>query len=256
MKNFQKFKLKLTHLRETFYEWSLRANVNCYVKIFQYNHCLAKLFWLMILTISVCLTAWVISWSILIYLDYGVTSQIGVVYEMPTEFPAVTFCDTNPFTSSQANAQFWSWFGNEYLDLQTTYKKAKMLVSNPSYGDENRKQMGFGLDTIFCLYKNEYCTNDLHWYWDFDYGNCFHFNVGRNYNGNRVETKRATVEGTKNGLLIEIYPILNKNYEWTRYMEQGMIVFVHNSSFKPLITDAVFLKVFQIFLDFLLQYFF
>ena len=39
-----------------------------------------------------------ISWNITGYLEYGVTSQIGVVYEQPTQFPAVTFCRSFPFT--------------------------------------------------------------------------------------------------------------------------------------------------------------
>jgi len=237
-KNFKRF----SHIKETFLEWSLRANANCYVKIFQYNHFLAKLFWLLILAISLSITAWIISWTIFSYLEYGVTSQIGIVYETPTDFPAVTFCNTNPFTTIQASNQFYTWFDNNYLDLLTTDKEAKMLAANSSYGDDKRKQLGLNINQISCWFINEMCTNDLHWYWDYDYGNCFQFNVGLNYTGDKIEKKQATVEGTNNGLQIKINSLVHSN-ELTRNFEEGMIVFIHNSSFRPLITDAVFLKV-------------
>jgi hypothetical protein len=233
------------HLKEIFLEWSLRTNIDCYVKIFQYkNNIFAKLIWLSILIISACLTAWIILRTITTYLSYNVTSQIAVYYEIPTEFPAVTMCDTNPFSSTQAEDQFYTWFGTNWFDLDTNEKQAKMLASSPSYSDVDRRQLGLNEKQIFCMYNNQYCTYDLNWYWSYEYGNCFQFNVGLNLTKDKIGTKKnqAHAEGINYGLQIFI-PTLTNNNSWTRYYDSGMVVFIHNSSFRPLMTDAVFLKV-------------
>ena len=233
------------HLKEIFLEWSLRANVNCYVKIFQYkNNIFAKLMWLSILILSACITAWMIVRTITNYLSYNVTSKIAVNYEIPTEFPAVTMCDTNPFSSTQAQDQFYAWFGTNWLDLETNEKQAKMLASSPSYSNTQRRQLGLNENQIFCFYNNQYCTYDLNWYLSYEYGNCFQFNVGLNLTKDKIGTKKnqAHAEGINNGLQIYISALMNNN-SWTRYYDSGIIVFIHNSSFRPLMTDAVFLKV-------------
>ena len=73
-------------------------DLNVYNKVFDYDNVLVRFFWLVILLASLAVTGWVISWNITGCLEYGVTSQIGVVYEQPTQFPAVTFCRSFPFT--------------------------------------------------------------------------------------------------------------------------------------------------------------
>ena len=99
MKEKDKKKIKWNILKETFIEFSQRTDINAYGKIFEYENYLVKFLWSIVLLGSLGVTAWVLSWSVLEYSQYGVVSQIGVVYENPTEFPAVTFCDNNPFTT-------------------------------------------------------------------------------------------------------------------------------------------------------------
>ena len=95
-------KSKRALLQETFVEFSKRSDVNGYVKIFEYENVFIKVIWFLVLLGSLFITGYVLSWSVLAYLDYGVSSQIGLVYELPTEFPAVTLCDSNPFISKQS----------------------------------------------------------------------------------------------------------------------------------------------------------
>ena len=114
------------------------------MKIFEYENRFVKLLWLIVLLVSLGITAWVVSWNVLAYLDYEVVSQICVVYETPTEFPAVTFCDNNPFTTGllpfDTNKDYDSlemFLNNDWLHL------GKMAASSPFYGDENRKRLVF-----------------------------------------------------------------------------------------------------------------
>ena len=78
----------------------------------------------------------------------------------------------------------------------------KMMTSDPSYGDEKRKLLGlniaqinaFSLQSIiypYCLYNNKDCSSDLHWYWHYDYGNCFQFNVGLNFSDSPIDLKMS-----------------------------------------------------------------
>ena len=93
-------KRKFDILKETFVEFCQRTDTNAIGKIFEYENFFVKCIWLIVLLGSLSLTGWVMSWSVLAYLQYDVVSQIGVVYETSTEFPAVTFCDSNPFTTN------------------------------------------------------------------------------------------------------------------------------------------------------------
>jgi len=74
-----------------------------------------------------------------------------------------------------------------------------MSAADPSYGDENRKQLGLNINQItngwiqYCIYNNTNCGDDLHWYWSYDYGNCFQFNVGLNYTNDFIERKQSNV---------------------------------------------------------------
>ena len=92
-------KSKLNEIKETFILWCERSDVNGISKIFDYENSYIRFFLLVIFLVSLGVTAWILSWSIFLYLEYGVVSKIGVVYEQPTEFPAVTICDNDLFTT-------------------------------------------------------------------------------------------------------------------------------------------------------------
>ncbi len=86
-------------LKETFILWCENSDVNGLSKIFKYESILIRFFLFTILLASFCMTAWIMCLSIVAYLQYGVVSQIGVIFEQPAEFPAVNFCDNEQFTT-------------------------------------------------------------------------------------------------------------------------------------------------------------
>ena len=118
-----------------------------------------------------------------------------------------------------------------------------MTTSNPSYGDENRKRLGFNISLFnYCSYGEINCNlNDFHWYWSYEYGNCWQYNSGLNINNEKIDFKSTRLEGKDNGLYIVIFPLITENKFMTTW-DTGLIVFVHNSSYKPSSVDAVYVK--------------
>ena len=96
-------KKKWDKVKETCLEWSLRSNLDSFVKIFEYkDNLFAKFIWGVILFFLSGITFWSISKIILEYFNYEVVSKIQVIYENPTKFPTITICDNNPFTTIQS----------------------------------------------------------------------------------------------------------------------------------------------------------
>jgi hypothetical protein len=232
-------KSKTESLKEIFVEFSRRTNVDCYSKIFEYNSIFIKLIWIVILVTSLGFTSYLLVSNVNNYLNYDVTTKIGSYYELPTEFPAVTFCNSNAFTTFQAQFLFWQYINDWGWEI--AYNMIFMRTSSPSYGDDDRKQLGLSIDQISCIYNNMDCKNDLHWYWSYDYGNCFQFNTGLNSTGNFIDKTQVNVEGPLRGLHIYINPFKNYNY-YTGTNDFGVVVFVHNSSLKPTSSDIVYLQ--------------
>ena len=89
---------------------------------------------------------------------------------------------------------------------------------------------------IQCTYNLVNCTYDLHWFWSWEYGNCWQFN------SNLTDYKKAFRSGKNFGLNIQVFLINNNNIITT--FDDGVIVFVHNSSFGP--SHEVFIKLGEI----------
>ena len=242
-------KSKISVLKETFLEWSLTVDINCYAKAFEYkNNLLIQLVWMLILLASTGATFWLISLSIIDYLKFDIVTQTNMIHEVPTKFPAVTFCNNDPFMSEYAQALYEEVgkangfaFSNQVVNDFNFLIKIK--AASPAYGDENRKKLGFEQSVILsCKYNEKKCGDDLHWYYSFEFGNCWQYNSGFNISNHRIPVKDAILEGKEYGLSFVAYPMLyNKNKYMTTW-DNGMVVFIHNSSFKPFSSDAIFVK--------------
>jgi hypothetical protein len=173
--------------------------------------------WLLILLGSTGATFYFISKSVIDYLKYEVVSQTNVVSENPTDFPTVTFCDNNPFTTKEyPDTDFADPRNEDFEGVKSWIQLGLMLASSPLYDDEYRKKLGLNIDRInsinkpflpdyeSCSFNGIDCSNDLHWYWDYDYGNCYQFNVGLNQSNRKIEKRKAFGKGPSFGLLINI----------------------------------------------------
>jgi len=246
-------KTKRTLLKETFVEFSKRTSVNAYGKIFVYENAFVQITWLLILLASLSLTAYVVASNLLTYL-MSTVSQTEIVNETPTEFPAVTFCDNNPFTTKEfPDTDFADPRNEDFEGVKSCIQLGLRLASSPLYDDEYRKKLGLNIERInsinkpflpdyeSCSFNGIDCSNDLHWYWDYDYGNCYQFNVGFNLSKHSIELKKSNRAGSSSGLQVNVVPLTNSQLITSLY-PSGMVVFVHNASMRPLKSSGIFIE--------------
>jgi hypothetical protein len=203
---------KISLLLDTFVQWSSSCDNNCYTKVFEYKSVVARILWLFILCASTFFTFYLIDVSIVNYLNYEVVTQIQVNTDtaMTTLFPAITLCDRNPFKTSVAEDFFYNtsdehningYDGYDIFEQFQVTTLMRMAAANPSYGDENRKKLGFAAYQVYsCTYNgNVDCTKDLKWYYMFEYGNCVQFNV------NETNLTKAQKPGEQFGIVFKIW---------------------------------------------------
>ena len=126
--------------------------------------------------------------SIVDYLSYEVVTQIRVVYERPTQFPAITICDNEAFKTYDAQILYekiatQSGHNMKYISKvnETLNLLVKMYVASSHMSDDERKKLGFKRSLIMlCRYFNDACDDSLHWFYSYFYGNCWQFNAGYN----------------------------------------------------------------------------
>jgi hypothetical protein len=71
-----------------------------------HNNAFLKLVWLLVLIGCACICVLLVVKSVKEYLQYDVTTHIRVFSEQRSEFPVITICSDNPFTSSFADDLF------------------------------------------------------------------------------------------------------------------------------------------------------
>ena len=193
-------------LKKIFFDWSESVDINCYNKMMEYRASGhkwlggAQLSWLVILLASTGATIWLISLSVIDFLNYDVVTQTNLVYELPTQFPSITFCENDAFTTYDSQLLY------EQMAKILNYTQVnivnddlnhlvQMAAANPAFGDANRKKLGYlNRSIVFtCKYNKISCKNDLHWYYSFEFGNCWQFNVGLNTTDQQIEVNTICI---------------------------------------------------------------
>ena len=225
---------KIQH-KSTLVSWCEKSDVNGLSKIFEYENVFVRFVLFILLLVSLGFTAWFMSWSILDYFERDIVSKIQAVYEKPTEFPAVTFCDSQPFTTQQS-FDFVNDFHNspDCKAHNCSKHQASLKVFESFKSDEKRKQLGLNLNQISCYFNNNPCTANLNWLWNYDYGSCFQFNVDVNRGIKNDPVAMSNVAGRDYGLRLTITNFTSPNITKVGvYNGLGMIVYVHNRTLQP-----------------------
>jgi hypothetical protein len=231
-------------------EWSLLTKFDCYSKIFQTKSFLLQFIWLSLFLIFTAFTAFFVSKNILDYLEHETISKIEIINEKPTEFPTVTICNANPFTSDIAESLISKIMELNYngkniddftpdeifTNFSDVYELTKMYASQKQYGDSNRKLLGNSFQIYKCLFNNQKCSIDDEFapYFMYTYGNCLQFN-----NGIKSTSIHSTMtEGPSNGLTLTLYLTPNENF-YPNFDGDGLKLFIHNKSFPPRLSDEI-----------------
>jgi hypothetical protein len=246
---------KCSRVKNAFLEWSQSVTYHCFPKIFKENtHFLMRFIWAFTFLALDILTFIVLTKIVQAYFQYDVVSTIQSVNEIPTQFPTVTICNADPFTTNKAQTFIEQLFlktcGKNLSSMNYTeavelindrsdnfYQIVKSNAANPDYGDENRKMLGFVMKSHLknCLFSGLPCDweNDFHWYYNFDYGNCFQFNANLNMSNKERDAsnlKYSLLTGDKYGLRLRLFVTNENKYSLSRI--HGLKVFIHNQSLK------------------------
>jgi hypothetical protein len=170
------------------------------------------------------------------------------------EFPTVTFCNSNPFTTRKAQSLIknvsLNWLNTNidtfnFLDslqqMPTAIELTKMFAASHLYTDEMRKELGFSLiNNAFQFSFNGQDLNktQFHWYYSYDYGNCFQFNSGLDQENNVIQLKESLAEGEAHSLQVAVF-IQNQNLYMIPSYSNGLKVFIHNHTFEPSSSEGV-----------------
>ncbi|RNA40663.1 acid-sensing ion channel 1-like isoform X1 [Brachionus plicatilis] len=171
------------------------------------------------------------------YLEYNVVVKMERAQPELLEFPAVTFCNINPYDYTiEENYKIASDYLNEsFLSNDTNLKTCNRKTRNQlRYGISNLE--GFELEKmlISCEYDRKPCNlqNIVSQDPDF-FGNCFTFNFGKDADGKSIPIEEAKQPGLLNGLQIQLF-IGPREYQPCWEEKYGAVVVVHNQTSLPL----------------------
>jgi hypothetical protein len=191
------------------------SSIHAFPNIVQNKFKSIKLVWAVCFLISSAACAYFITITLTEYLQFDVVSKSTIKYVSKIDFPIISICDSGAF-STQYATEFMienNIFDPNFSDIDFTKtsnhifrdfftKRYKTLTFSKIQNESIQKNMGRKLDFILitCFFNYFECnlTQDFDNYYDFNYGNCFRYNSGKNI-------KQLTQNGIGYGLLIELF---------------------------------------------------
>ena len=248
-------------VKKTFTEFMTTTPIHGLPQLMNTKTWYMKIFWIIFIGALFGFGIWLVVKAITDYLEHPVVSEVQENIETQMEFPAVTFCNLDPFATQYAidhvEAKLISVFNLSMNDLiqptWATYSNLKKYqnfilndISDPSYNVSTKQKFGVSLDKtlIDCHYNEESCldtmANNFIWYYSYRYGNCFTFNSGYTFNTtqpdetsikNEIPIKLVKKAGPLFGLNFEIFTGVDKSsFSMKTY---GAILFIHKQTSKP-----------------------
>jgi hypothetical protein len=208
----EKKEARKTILKEVLYNSFAQAVIRSILT----PHLILKIFLLLLIVSSSVLAWYLVIKSIMTYFTYGVSTTSRSIYETPTLFPKVTFCNLNQYATEYA------------YNLSQ-----KGVSSGNNLSNEDKRKLGHDLKDILveCWFNLNPCNwTDFLWSYDNTYGNCYTFNSGFDAYGKEIELKKSKIAGPAFGLQLGLYANL---YE--KLMDDvdilGAIFHIGNSSY-------------------------
>ena len=211
----------MIEIKKILNDFSSRVTFQCFPKIFQTNNLLLQVIWTLVFLLFSMVTSGLVIKSLLEYFEYQVITQIKIVHEIPTEFPTVTICDANPFTTKDAEFLIRNVTQNEYgsdienysytqFDRNTSNITELMRMHINGLNKTQKQALGLRKEQIWrCIYDKKRCNTkvDLTWSFNNRWGNCYQFNSGKN-----GKIKKAKSNHYEYGLRLGLTLINNNKY--------------------------------------------
>ena len=171
--------------------------------ILQFSYLLITIFFFLISSVYCSYTLWT---SLYKYFQYDTVTSVKIIQEIPTNFPAITFC---------------------------SLKQRKKICNEKS--DQEKEKIVKSL-LLHCEINWKYCTSeDFKYFRDPQFGDCFTFN-------NDDEIIQTTVPGPDFGLSVDFFlgnptTYLDSRDKFGDTIGEGIILVVHNQSNLPFLNN-------------------
>ena len=196
------------------------------------NHVIIKIVWILCFLTSGVYCFYSCAQTISNFYSYATTTKLSVVQEIPTLFPAISFCNlksldfTNSYTINYINQ-------NAGILNEDT---ARLVIGNDkNLNDTTRKEMGFKIEDIIdtCTFNTITCNySDFSYFYSIKYGNCYSFNSGSYLNGSQSKIKTVSSSGATYGLQLILY-LGDPTADSFPTNSAGVIVSINNQSIVP-----------------------
>ncbi|CAF1377481.1 unnamed protein product [Didymodactylos carnosus] len=230
-----------------------------------YNSC-HFLFWLLTFTFACGLMLYFIVQCLIEYYHYPTQTIIEITSETELNFPAITFCNSNPFRYDKINESY----NNYLLNTNCSYINndvycMKQFINNLFNSNNQTQIINYGYDIndllVGCNYNILDCSNQSKYtqFMSPSYGNCFTFNAQLLANNGENKLLLATTTtssgdnnveftdssmiyfygGGTNCLFMSFY--INEDlYYPNLYTSKGLTAIIHNNNEIPLIDSKAF----------------
>ena len=174
------------------------------------------------------------------YYKYDTVTSLKIKHEIPTNFPAVSFCNLKAF-NKLSSKKYLNKTNNDLIQNENIYgddifeyfnDESEIIESKLSNLNESvnfRRSLGFELKDMLvtCYFNWKKCDlNDFKYFYHPLYGNCFTFNSG----DDRI--KKVNLQGAYHGLSLELFmgdPMVQTKHDY----DDELIVSIHNQSNVP-----------------------
>ncbi|RMZ96413.1 DEgenerin Like [Brachionus plicatilis] len=232
--------------KELFNSWIESSTVHGVPNIFRNKNWILKFFWTFCVLCSSGYCVFNLTKTLIDYFEFNVITEIRNERMASIQFPAVSFCNKNPFNLGK-NGTIIDFLKKEILDLKNNISTLNEKNENTFLSLVDRDfhfsklvnkyehflpNVSFGLNEMIvnCEFQiNECNKQNFEYFWLPSYGNCFKFNSGKNSIGEKISIEDSKIPGKKYGLRLELFSgFLNKDLDLIR--SSGINLFIHNHS--------------------------
>ena len=196
------------------------SSIHSFPNIVQNRFKTIKIVWAGCFIVSAAACAFFITTTISEYLEFESVSKSTVKYVPKIDFPIITLCHTYPFATEYANEIIMNKVKLNFSDFdfsksqnqikyQFLAKKFFALAYGKDFNETYQKKFSKNLDylIITCFFNVIECnlTQDFEYYYDYNYGNCFRYNSGKNMLGETNEKKEISTNAIENCFQLELF---------------------------------------------------
>ena len=177
------------------------------------------------------------------YFDYGVITNVKILYEISSDFPDVSFCDLNPYAtteglkySEEKIEEYKSFLSSINLTNDSRVASDYQIMLNSRFltqmsiiskDNDFQRNISFPLENMLvqCTFNLETCTSDdFVWFYDAYYGSCFKFD------SKIVKNRKSYRPGAIMGLNVDLL-IANSDNQGALTQSNGIHIFLSNVSY-------------------------